>query len=316
MKETFVFKRFSHDKKVIIDLVNDILSEYQAEGYDLTVRQVYYQFVTRDFFPDDRRWRQIPDTKKWVKDPNGTKNAPPNYKWLDDIMTDGRMAGLIDWDMIVDRGRETVTPTTWKDPAEIVNAAAQTFALDKWEDQLNHVEVMIEKQALEGVLIPVCQRLGIRFTANKGFSSASTLYETSKRLTGFSGRGKTTWVLYLGDHDPSGINMTRDVTRRLELFSGRSIIVDRLALNMDQIQSLNLPPSPAKEKDSRYQDYIVRFGNDSWELDALEPRQLAGIVTDAVERLRDNIAWSDAVKREESMRKELQAFADSYPGGE
>jgi hypothetical protein len=116
MKEAFVVKRFSHDKKVIINLVNNILSEYQAEGYDLTVRQIYYQFVARDLFPDERKWRQIPDTNKWVKDPNGTKNAEPNYKWLAEILTEARMAGLIDWDMIVDRGRETVTPPAWEGP--------------------------------------------------------------------------------------------------------------------------------------------------------------------------------------------------------
>lgn len=317
MKEAFVVKRFSHDKKVIIDLVNDILSEYQAEGYDLTVRQVYYQFVARDFFPDERKWRQIPDTNKWVKDPNGTKNAEPNYKWLAEILTEARMAGLIDWDMIVDRGRETVTPPAWEDPAEIVNAAADSFALDKWKDQTNHVEVMVEKQALEGVLIPVCERLGIRFTANKGFSSASSLYEAGKRLYQKSREGKTPWVLYLGDHDPSGMDMTRDVEERLNLFAGLTwVYVDRLALNMDQIEDLNLPPAPAKITDSRSKGYIARFGNDSWELDALEPRRLAGLVTDAVERLRDNIAWSEAVKREESMRKELRDFVDAYQRGQ
>jgi len=316
MKEAFVFKRFRDDKKVIIGLVNDILSEYQAEGYDLTVRQIYYQFVARDLFPDERKWRQIPDTKKWKRDPNGTKNAEPNYKWLAEILTAGRMAGLIDWDMIVDRGRETVTPPTWKNPAEIVNAAAESFAVDKWEDQTNHVEVMVEKQALEGVLIPVCRRLGIRFTANKGFSSASALYEAGKRLYQKSREGKTVWVLYLGDHDPSGMDMTRDVEERLNLFAGRWVNVDRLALNMDQIQGSNLPPAPAKITDSRSKGYIARFGNDSWELDALEPRRLASLVTNAVERLRDNIAWSEAVKREESMRKELQAFVDDYERGQ
>lgn len=317
MKEAFVVKRFSHDKKVIINLVNNILSEYQAEGYDLTVRQVYYQFVARDLFPDERKWRQIPDTNKWVKDPNGTKNAEPNYKWLAEILTEARMAGLIDWDMIVDRGRETVTPPAWEDPAEIVNAAADSFALDKWKDQTNHVEVMVEKQALEGVLIPVCERLGIRFTSNKGFSSASSMYEIGKRLAAYSRKGKAVWVLYLGDHDPSGMDMTRDIEERLNLFAGLTYVnVARLALNMDQIQGLNLPPAPAKITDSRSKGYIARFGNDSWELDALEPRQLAGIVTTAVERLRNNIAWSEAVKREESMRKELRDFVDAYQRGQ
>ena len=317
MKEAFVVKRFKQEKKILINTVNDILSEYQADGYDLTVRQIYYQFVTRDLFPEARRWRQIPNTKKWVKDPNGTKNAQPNYKWLAEILTEARMAGLIDWDMIVDRGRETVTPPAWEDPAEIVTAAADSFALDKWKDQTNHVEVMVEKQALEGVLIPVCERLGIRFTSNKGFSSASSMYEIGKRLAAYSRKGKAVWVLYLGDHDPSGMDMTRDVEERLNLFAGLTwVYVDRLALNMDQIEDLNLPPAPAKITDSRSKGYIARFGNDSWELDALEPRRLAGLVTDAVERLRDNIAWSEAVKREESMRKELRDFVDTYQGGQ
>lgn len=295
MKEAFKHINFTAESLQRLVIIDSILEEYWVDGYDLTVRQVYYQMVARGHI----------------------ENSPKSYKRLADLVNNGRLAGLIDWDIIVDRGRETVTPTTWKDPAEIVKKAADSFAVDKWKDQTNHVEVMVEKQALEGVLIPVCRRLGIRFTANKGYSSSSTLYEAGKRLLNYSLDGKTSWVLYLGDHDPSGIDMTRDVEERLNLFAGQAWVnVDRLALNMDQIETLSPPENPAKETDSRYQSYIDRFGSSSWELDALDPRQLAGIVTDAVERLRDNIAWSDAVKREESMRKELQAFADSYPGGE
>jgi len=316
MKETFTFKEFKLPTLMMIFTINSILSEYQAEGYDLSVRQVYYQLIARDLIPEDRKWRQVEDTKKWVKDPNGTKNAEPNYKWISELLTAARMGGMTDWDMIVDRGRETVTPPAWEDPADIVNAAADSFALDKWKDQPNHVEVMVEKQALEGVLIPVCERLGIRFTANKGFSSASTMYEAGKRLREYARQGKTPWILYLGDHDPSGSDMTRDVEDRLNLFAGRRVLVDRLALNMDQIQSLNLPPAPAKITDSRAKKYIARFGNYSWELDALDPRTLAGIVTDAVLKLRDNIAWSEAVKREESMRQELRDFVDTYQRGQ
>lgn len=295
MKEVFKNINFTAESLQRLVIIDSILEEYRVDGYDLTVRQVYYQMVARGHI----------------------ENSQKSYKRLADLVNNGRLAGLIDWDMIVDRGRETVTPATWKDPAEIVKMAAESFAVDKWKDQTNHIEVMVEKQALEGVMIPVCRRLGIRFTANKGYSSSSTLYEAGKRLLNYSLDGKTSWVLYLGDHDPSGIDMTRDVEERLNLFAGQAWVnVDRLALNMDQIETLSPPENPAKETDSRYQSYIDRFGSSSWELDALDPRQLAGIVTDAVERLRDNIAWSDAVKREESMRKELQAFADSYPGGE
>ena len=231
---------------------------------------------------------------------------------MGDLVNNARLAGRVDWEMITDRGRETVTPPHWKDPAALVESAARVFAIDKWADQPNHIEVMVEKQALEGVLIPVCRSLDIRFTANKGYSSSSTMYEIGKRLARYAGEDKTTWIFYLGDHDPSGIDMTRDVRERLCQFSDVEILVNRLALNFDQVQAWHPPENPAKETDSRYKSYIVQFGASSWELDAIEPRTLASIVTKAVEDLRDQDLWDEAVEREQVMQTELQAFVKSY----
>lgn len=290
MQETYIDIKFKPESLKKIQVIKAVLSEYQADGYDLTVRQLYYQLVARGYIENSQR----------------------SYKRTADLINNARLAGWIDWDMITDRGRETITPSTWKSPAEIVKVAADTFVLDKWKDQPNHVEVMVEKQALEGVLIPICTQLGIRFTANKGYSSSSTLHETGKRLLRHALMNKTPWILYLGDHDPSGIDMTRDITERLELFSGRMIPVDRLALNMDQIKNLNPPENPAKETDSRYSAYIAQYGGSSWELDAIEPRTLAQLVIDAVEKLRDNTAWDKAVSLEVDMRRELQRFAEYY----
>jgi hypothetical protein len=215
MKEEFVDKNFKPDSLAMIDKVSAILGEYEAEDYDLSLRQLYYQLVARGFI----------------------ENSDRSYKRLGDLVSNARMAGLIDWDMIKDRNRETVTPATWEGPAEIVAEAARAFVIDKWADQPNHVEVMVEKQALEGVLIPVCQSLGIRFTANKGYSSSSIMYETGQRLAEYVAQGKTAFILYLGDHDPSGMDMTRDVFDRLCLFSHEVVEVDWLALNLDRLKT-------------------------------------------------------------------------------
>lgn len=290
MKQTFIPKNFSAESQKKIVIVNHILSEYAAEGYDLTLRQLYYQMVARGYIENSQR----------------------SYKNLGDLVSNARLAGLVDWEMITDRGRSTVTPPHWNDPAHIVDQAAKQFAIDKWAEQENYVEVMVEKQALEGVLIPVCRDLDIRFAANKGYSSSSAMYETGKRLLRYARAGKTIWLLYLGDHDPSGIDMTRDVRERLVLFSGVQVRVKRLALNYDQIETLNPPENPAKETDSRYAAYTAEFGESSWELDAIEPRSLAAIVTEAVEDLRDPDLWNDAVETEIRMRQELQAFANTY----
>ena len=123
---------------------------------------------------------------------------------------------------------------------------------------------------------------------------------------------KTVHVLYLGDHDPSGIDMTRDVEERLEMFSGGPVDVQRLALNWDQVEQWQPPENPAKETDARYEGYVAQFGESSWELDAVEPRTLARLVTEAVADLRDQGLWDAGLEREGAMRAELQAFADRY----
>jgi len=170
----------------------------------------------------------------------------------------------------------------------------------------------VEKQALEGVLIPVCRTLDIGFSANRGYSSSSTLYETGKRLHEKHCEGKRILVLYLGDHDPSGIDMTRDIEDRLGMFARCRVRVNRLALNMHQVEEHNPPENPAKTTDSRYTQYIERFGESSWELDALEPRLLAQLVTDAVEDVRDDALWEEAVEQENRMRATLKQYAADY----
>lgn len=85
-----------------IELANQIIVEYQALEMKLTLRGVYYQMIARDLFPDDRRWRWVKATQKWIRDPKGTKNAVPNYKWLQGLLDDGRMTGLVDWNAIED----------------------------------------------------------------------------------------------------------------------------------------------------------------------------------------------------------------------
>lgn len=160
MRERFVSKEFSPKTQAMIDTINSILEEYRAQGYRLSLRQLYYQLVARAII----------------------ENSLQSYKRIGDIVSNARLAGLVDWTMIEDRGRETVTPPMWRDPAQIVEAAAEQFAIDRWADQPNHVEVMVEKAALEGVLIPVCRTLGIRFTANRGYSSQSAMYEAGKRI--------------------------------------------------------------------------------------------------------------------------------------
>jgi hypothetical protein len=117
-----------------ISKANDIIAEYSAQGFQLTLRQLYYQFVSRDFIPNNLR----------------------SYKNLGDVINDARLAGLIDWNSIVDRTRNLQSLAHWRNPAEIIDACASQFRLDRWAPQPRRVEVWIEKDALIGVIEGIC----------------------------------------------------------------------------------------------------------------------------------------------------------------
>ncbi len=291
MKELFVAHKFTAASKKLIGTINHILKEYENQGFRLSLRQLYYQLVARDYIPNTQR----------------------SYKNVGDLVSNARQAGMVDWEMIEDRGRSTVGNAHWENPGEIVSAAARSFRIDKWEDQDWHIEVMVEKDALSGVLSPVCRELDISITANKGYSSSSTMYGVGRRLRYLHASGKKICILYLGDHDPSGIDMTRDVQERLDMYSRLyDIEVERLALNWDQVEQWNPPENPAKETDARYATYLAQFGESSWELDAVEPAQLADLVREAVIERRDEELWDQAVERENEMRSELEEYANNY----
>lgn len=306
MREKFIPKKFNERHELLIGTADRIMRRYASQGYDLSLRQLYYQFVAH----------------------HGFGNTEQNYKLLGGVISDARLAGLLDWDSLVDRGRSTVENPHWDTPADIIDSAAASFRIDLWENQRFHVEVMVEKQALEGVLVPVCGRLDVPFTANKGYSSSSAMYQAGKRLEEKIDQGKNVVVIYLGDHDPSGIDMGRDVLDRLALFSGSGywdeedkavyvrddgvFQVERIALNMDQIKLYGPPPNPAKMTDSRAGGYVSKYGTESWELDALDPETLADLVDHAVRAYIDQDRWDERVALMEKGRGDLRVMAKEY----
>jgi len=290
MKQQFITKKFHRSSLELIQTCEGILDDYERQGFDLTLRQLYYQLVARDLIP----------------------NSQQSYSRLGSIVNDARLAGLLDWSMIVDRGRRTVANQHWNNPAEIVRAAARSFRVDHWADQPVHIEVMIEKQALEGILQPVCSDLDVNLTANKGYSSQSFMYRKGRSLRYELNADKAVHLFYLGDHDPSGLDMDRDIEERLTMFSGHPVTVKRLALTYPQIEEFNPPENPAKLTDSRAAEYIAQYGSSSWELDALEPAALADLVRGEVEALRDPDIYDQTLMREENMKETLNLWADSY----
>lgn len=298
------------ERMAIVSRANQIIAAFRAQGYTLTLRQLYYQFVAHDYFPDNRAYRN--DGGKWKLDPDGTKNAEPNYSWLGDIVNDARLAGLIDWNAIEDRTRGIESLAHWSTPDEIVGATAEQYRIDKWKNQPNRVEVWIEKEALAGVFERTCKANDVPYLSCRGYTSQSEMWRAGQRLKSYVDAGQRPVILHFGDHDPSGIDMTRDIRDRLELFTGGAVKLDRLALNMEQVEEHNPPPNPAKVTDSRAKGYIREFGGESWELDALEPALLEQLARDAILELRDNDQWEKDEEAERDARGNLKLVADRF----
>ncbi len=319
MKFAYIEKQFYTDARYLIQKADEIINSYMKKGFDMTLRQIYYQFIALDTFPNNRRYSWT--GKKWVKDSNGTKNAQPNYDWLERTISNARLAGLIDWNAIVDRTRFVRRVSTWNNPEEIVQSAIDSYKRDLFETQKARIEVWIEKDALIGVIEPTCAKLRIPCFSCRGYVSQSAMWRAGQRFIDIIHDEKQIpIILHFGDHDPSGIDMSRDIKERLELFinghltikSGKplEIIVERLALNQNQIKKFKPPPSPAKITDTRAKKYIKKFGNKAWELDALDPETLCKLISDEVKIYLDEKEWKKAERKEKREVKKLKKMME------
>lgn len=291
--EEFIPKAFTSAHKQIIRQANQIVDEYLKQGYRMTLRQIHYQFVSRDLY----------------------ENTQQNYKRLGNVLDAARKAGLMDWDAIVDLTRNLRRIPVWDKPETALEQVHKKFKLDPWDEQptLRRVEVWVEKDAATGIVQPTCDALRIPYFSCRGYSSSSLLYEAGKRLASYRAAGYETLVLYVGDHDPSGVQMTETNDERVSLYARAPIEFRRIALTLDQIETHKPPPNFVKETDSRTKWYIDKFGTeDCWELDALSPSVVDQIIRGHVEPLIDREAWDATIKREEEHREVLSEIISDW----
>lgn len=277
----------------IITKAEAVCRSYQTRGFDLTLRQLYYQFVARAWLP----------------------NTMQSYKRLGDIVNQARLAGLLSWDYIVDRTRNLAGNSHWTDPESIIDSAASSFRLDKWVGQATRVEVWVEKEALAGVIGQVARARDVDYFACRGYVSQSEQWRAARRIGNYMRAGQDVMILHLGDHDPSGIDMTRDIVDRLRLFLAGDgldpdrLTVSRIALNMDQVEEYGPPPNPAKLTDSRIGSYLLAHGDQSWELDALPPETLAALINQGIDAVVEPDAYAGQVADEARHRTLLERTA-------
>lgn len=286
----YIGRRFTASRLEAIDRANKIIAEYEGRGISITLRQLYYQHVARGFI----------------------ENSETSYDRLGSLINDGRLAGLISWTSIEDRTRFLAGLETHLNPGHAISAAARSYRRDLWKGQPCRPEVWVEKEA---VIAGICNELRVDYFVTHGYNSQSEQWRAGRRLAHYIQQGQRPVIFHISDHDPSGLDMTSDNTERLSMFAGTQIQVIRLALNRDQIDKYNPPPNPAKQTDSRFAAYARQHGDESWELDALDPAVVSSLIEDAVLRLRDHDRWDAALSAEVADRVVLDGLAREFGGG-
>jgi len=285
MKEQFRNKRFNTKSRILLQQCLSILNEYEQKGIKVTLRQLYYQLVARGIIP----------------------NLDKSYKKISGLLTDARYCAFVDWDAIEDRIRIPYRHSQFNDVLDLVESAKYSYRLDRWNDQDYYVEFFTEKDALSSVLQPICDEWHIYLNVNRGYSSATAYYDVSKRF--LEQDQKKCIALYFGDHDPSGLDMIRDIRERLIEF-GCILEVNPIALTMNQVKKYNPPPNYAKLTDPRAKWYVSNFGRKSWEVDALPPEVMIDLVNSKIREYVDIQKMNMVKKQEKEDMKQLEEFSE------
>ena len=302
-------KPWEYPQGELLKKIIEITEAYRQQRITLTGRQLYYQLVAQGIIP----------------------NAMEIYKRVSKFSTDARYGGFVDWEAIEDRGRVPERHGQWDNVEELIESAVRAYRLPRWDDQDEYVELYCEKQALESVFKPIADRWHIYFGYNKGYSSASTMYDLAKRVKEQLENDKKVTILYFGDHDPSGLDMVRDMRDRITEFltEGKdedsypldpwkvedTFEVQQVALNIEQVRQYNPPPNPAKFSDPRAKDYIEKYGQVSWELDALNPTILRDLTEQAILEHLDLDKYQAIVQQEKDEIEKLRQFGKTLNGG-
>ena len=275
--------------KETISIVNEIISQYDIK---LTVRQIYYRLISDPYVL--------------------FQNTKSRYTQFDKILVVARERGEVDYTKIEDRTRKALGGDYGFDnPQEFLTSEIdylkncwQVYKTEIWTNQDYKLEIWVEKDALANLINQVAEGFRVVVFPSRGYTSYTKVMECLERLEGYSDKKRV--VLHLTDHDPSGIQMTRDLENRLSSYGGDSIQIKRIGLTYDQVREFNLRPNPVKKKDTRAIEYISRFGSDCWELDALPPSELQNLVKESIEKYIDVGSWNDRFKEVEKGKNWLR----------
>jgi hypothetical protein len=219
-----------------------------------------------------------------------------------------RRQGLIPYGWIIDATRRGYFTRTWNNPADAVAEVASLYRRSYWGSASCYVEVCVESRSLASVILEDCRRYAVPLYPAGGFTSASFAWEAAEQIER-KARGRPAHVLYIGDYDPAGVLIDKQIERELRRhLGGQQLDFHRLGVTAEQVRSMGSPTKPPKDQRGGFTDGTV-------EAEALPASVLRDLLCDAIERFIDPAAMTLLEVTENSEREYLKTFAEALPAG-
>jgi hypothetical protein len=269
-----------------LDIIEAMYAEAEA-AQPITGRGIGYKLFTLKLIPS-----------------MSTANMQKVYR----LLRIAREEGTIPWEWIVDETRGVERVATWNNPAEYAECTVRDYRRDFWNQQPVRVQVWSEKGTVRGLLQPVLDEYAVGFNPVHGYNSATNMHDVS-----IDDDGRPLIILYVGDFDPSGMNMSEvDIPKRLKKYDGRHVKLRRIALKRHHLRGLPSFPAKDKKKDPRYRWFVANYGDRCWELDAMDPNDLRDLVEKEIKKLIEPEAWERCVAVNDAERESLETVLDSW----
>lgn len=220
-----------------------------------------------------------------------------------------RRDGTIPYDKISEGHRERHALHTYESIGQFLGTVKNGYRRDVWGTQPYHVEVWSEKNGLSNAIRPVCDTYRVPYVPTKGQPSLTLLYNSAQEMMASE---KPTRLLYVGDHDATGVNISRVIEDELHEF-GVDVILHRVAVTPEQIATYHLPTRPGKQSDNKHAAFVAAYGPACVEVDALQVVSqdlLPSLIRQAIEPLIDWDVWNETAVAEERDYTRLGSIAN------
>lgn len=234
----------------------------------------------------------------WLPD-----TSDKSYNRIQRLLNRLRMNRTVPFEWVTDNVRATIKPSSWSGLADFTETVRDAYRKDFWHYLPEYIEVIVEKDAVAGRVQSVTEEYDVRLHPIRGYNSTSFAWEIARYWKRIE---KPITVYYIGDHDPSGRDLERDIREKAFELSGKEVTWKRLAVEPEHFERFNIIPLEPKALDKRTPGFIRQYGKRCAEVEGVPANDLRQMLTDAIVSHIPAAEWKKLQRIENLERQQFQ----------